>query len=71
MVLSAPEGVRAEVFARLWSRKEAYLKGTGIGLGRGTDTTDATADPPGWAIADLAIAGHAAALASERRRGNR
>lgn len=68
-VLSAPEGLRAEVFARLWARKEAYLKGVGIGLGRGTDTTDATADPPGWMITDLALPGHAAALAAERGHG--
>lgn len=58
-------------FARLWTRKEAYLKGTGeglLGLKRGPETWhDFVRSPRGdswWRIADLGVcAGHAAAVA--------
>jgi 4'-phosphopantetheinyl transferase len=51
-------------FARLWTRKEAYLKGLGTGLGRALDQDDLTGSPPGWRVTDVTAAdGHAAAVA--------
>jgi 4'-phosphopantetheinyl transferase len=54
----------------VWTRKEAYLKGLGIGLGRDLrlDHVGASArgprQVPGWAIADVAVEpGYAAAVA--------
>ncbi|MFF1409930.1 4'-phosphopantetheinyl transferase family protein [Streptomyces sp. NPDC058289] len=53
-----PAGERPAAVARCWSRKEAYLKGVGIGLGGnpaltyvGTGATPSA--PPGWTVADV------------------
>ncbi|MGW1515006.1 4'-phosphopantetheinyl transferase family protein [Streptomyces sp. NPDC002394] len=60
---AAPED-RPAVFARLWARKEAYLKGLGTGLGRDLAADDVRGDLPGWRLTDLPLAaGHAAAVA--------
>ncbi|MEV7995906.1 4'-phosphopantetheinyl transferase superfamily protein [Streptomyces sp. NPDC086077] len=60
---AAPED-RSAAFARLWARKEAYLKGLGSGLGRGLAADDVRGDLPGWRLTDLPLAtGHAAAVA--------
>ncbi|MER5968056.1 4'-phosphopantetheinyl transferase superfamily protein [Streptomyces sp. NPDC002057] len=55
-----PEERLAEAFARLWTRKEAYLKGLGTGLARGLGSDYLGAAeragarrPAGWAVLDL------------------
>ncbi|MFD3700769.1 4'-phosphopantetheinyl transferase family protein [Streptomyces sp. NPDC058646] len=64
-----PEPDRRTALARVWSRKEAYLKatGTGLALGVAEPYVGSAATParvPGWTLADLpAPAGYAAALA--------
>lgn len=71
-VLRAPEARRPRLFAELWSRKEAYLKGLGTGLshGVGGDYLGVHASagrhraPDGWLVADLhGCPDHVAALA--------
>lgn len=52
-VEAAEAGARTAVFATLWARKEAYLKGLGTGLGRDLAADDVTRDLPGWALTDL------------------
>ncbi|MEU3463312.1 4'-phosphopantetheinyl transferase superfamily protein [Streptomyces sp. NPDC006733] len=74
--LRPPE--RPAAFARAWVRKEAYLKGLGIGLGRdpsldyvGTGDAPATG-PAGWTVADVAVGedrAAAVAAADPRRTG--
>ncbi|MEY9845300.1 4'-phosphopantetheinyl transferase superfamily protein [Streptacidiphilus sp. MAP5-3] len=58
-----------EAFSRIWTRKEAYLKGLGTGLGRDLSedylgTTGAAPGPSGWTVLDIpAGPDHAAAVA--------
>lgn len=61
---------RRLLFGRLWTRKEAYLKGLGTGLRRTLaadylgDNPDGAARPQGWTVADVPCGpGHVAAAA--------
>ncbi|MFE2286273.1 4'-phosphopantetheinyl transferase family protein [Streptomyces sp. NPDC059443] len=60
---------RPKALARLWSRKEAYLKGTGVGLAYGfadpyVGIADAPAEISGWTLLDVtAPPAYAAAIA--------
>ncbi|MET8274528.1 MULTISPECIES: 4'-phosphopantetheinyl transferase family protein [unclassified Streptomyces] len=61
---AVPLAERGAAFARVWARKEAYLKGIGTGLGRGLAEDDTGAPIPGWRLVDLPMDDeHAAALA--------
>jgi 4'-phosphopantetheinyl transferase len=50
---------RRATFTRLWSRKEAYLKGIGVGVVHGLDeyvgTRPHAAAPEGWTLLDVAV----------------
>ncbi|MFB7941061.1 4'-phosphopantetheinyl transferase family protein [Streptomyces sp. NPDC004779] len=59
---------RTELFGRIWTRKEAYLKGIGTGLSRApsADYLGAARDrhPEGWSVLDVPCGpGHAASAA--------
>ncbi len=55
----APQSEQTRVFARLWTRREAYLKARGIGIAGMREPAG-----PEWFIADLAAGeGYAAAVA--------
>ncbi|MEU9310367.1 4'-phosphopantetheinyl transferase superfamily protein [Streptomyces sp. NPDC048256] len=66
-----PPGDRPAAFARLWARKEAYLKGTGVGVGGwmsdvylGDEGPHAPPRPADWTVLDVPCgSGHAAAAA--------
>ncbi|MEW2179700.1 4'-phosphopantetheinyl transferase superfamily protein [Streptomyces sp. NPDC005406] len=65
-----PPAGRTAAFTRLWTRKEAYLKGLGTGLARGTALDcllegARTPPPAGWHVHDVpAPPGYAAATAA-------
>ncbi|MGX1880792.1 4'-phosphopantetheinyl transferase family protein [Streptomyces sp. NPDC055287] len=73
---AVPEAGRPAAFARVWARKEAYLKGLGTGLSRGLSldylgTRPVAVNPVGWLIGDVAAPdGFAAAVAVQRASGN-
>jgi len=66
--IAAAKDVR-RAFARVWTRKEAYLKGIGTGLARGVAAdylggTGLAALPAGWSVQDVPVpAGYAGAAA--------
>lgn len=67
-----PERERYAAFVRCWTRKEAYLKGTGEGLSGGLDRDYVGTGPvsgtlPGWELMDCQVdPGYGAAVAVAR-----
>lgn len=72
-IFSAPPSQQTEVFTRLWTRKEAYLKGIGTGIAHDLDadylgTLPNAARPRGWTVLDVPVAaGYVAAAAIQLR----
>lgn len=66
---AVPHRARPASFGRCWTRKEAYLKGVGIGLAEDPSITYVGAGPapafvPGWSLTDVPVPhGYAAACA--------
>jgi 4'-phosphopantetheinyl transferase len=67
LIVGAPEEHQQILFTRLWCRKEAYLKGLGVGFGH--ETTEgylsSLEHTPGWRVENIdAPGGFAAAVAT-------
>jgi 4'-phosphopantetheinyl transferase len=63
---TAPAELRRSAFARIWARKEAYLKGVGIGIGGDLSADNLAGDgaPSGWSVVEVPAGdGYAAAVA--------
>ena len=54
-ILSAPEAAQPTLFTRLWCRKEAYLKGVGVGLAHSATEgyLSSLESTPGWRVENV------------------